>query len=66
MTLNGDLLLDENLVDDVAIDLLVACRLEVIILLKSGVSCPSLKAPLILVDGIPLSTDNCGKDISFS
>ena len=66
MALDGNLLLGEDLIGDVAVDLLVACRLGVVILLKSGVPCPSLKAPLALIDGIPLSTNNCEKDISFS
>ena len=66
MTLDDDLLLGEDLVGDVAVDLLVACRLGVVILLKLGVPCPSLEAPLALVGGISLSADNCGKDMSFS
>ena len=66
MALDGDLLLGEDLVGDVAVDLLVACRLRVVILLKSDVSYPSLKTPLALIGGIPLPTDNYEKNISFS
>ena len=66
MTLNGDLLLNEDLIGDVAVDLLIACRLKVVILLKSGVPCPPLEAPLTLIDEISLPTDNCEKNISFS
>ena len=66
MALDGDLLLGEDLIDDVVVDLLVACRLRVVILLKSGVSYSPLKTSLTLIDGIPLPTDNCEKNISFS
>ena len=66
MTLNDNLLLGENLIGDIAVDLLVAYRLRVAILLKSGVPYPPLKTPLALIDEIPLPTNNCEKNISFS